>query len=380
MNKRSLFLCVAVLVGPSAYSPLAFSQQPKLDANRPMVAPLISPEVQTDRSITFRISAPTAAGVQLRFDNKSYPMTKGGDGVWSVRVGPLAPEAYEYSYEIGGARVNNEMVEVSGNPAPYDVTQDVPRGTVTLVPYFSKVQNRRRNLRVYLPPQYYAERDRKFPVLYLYSGSDETGWTTSGRANVVLDNYIAANKAAPMIIVMPNNNINDGTGKDAVYPAALDNMAVIEKELANDIFPMIEKDYRAYADRNHRAIAGLSFGGGTAFGVGMRHLDWFAFVGEFGTGIFGGADTPPPGHVNYIAFDPDKISPGMVKRLLDPATKPKVFYMSVGDQDPRSPHQKKAYEDFKKEGVDVSFRTFPGGHEVKVFRPSMAEFVTLIFR
>ncbi len=356
------------------------AQQPKLNANQPMVAPLVSPQIQTDSTVTFRISAPTAPAVQLHFDNQNYPMTKDGNGVWSTTVGPLAPEVYEYSYEIGGARVNNAQVEVPGNPAPYDVVQDVPHGTVSLVAYFSKVQNRRRNLRVYLPPQYYTEPNRKFPVLYLYNGGDEIGWTTSGRANVVLDNYIAANKAAPMVIVMPNNNINDGTGKDAVFPAALDNMAVIEKELSTDIFPMIEKYYRVYADRDHRAIAGLSFGGGTAFGVGTRHLDWFAYIGEFGTGLFGGADTPPPGHTNYAAFEPDNIAPGMVNKLMNPATKPKVLYMSVGDRDPRAPHQKKAYEDFKKAGVDVSFRTFPGGHETKVFRPSMAEFVTLIFK
>jgi enterochelin esterase family protein len=374
--KKMLILPVTAMLAAS----LAHSQQPALNANQPMVAPLVSPEIQADHTVIFRISAPTATGVQLRIDNANHPMTRSDTGVWSVAVGPLTPEIYEYSYEIGGARVNSAELEVPGSPAPYDVVQDVPHGTVTLMSYFSKVQNRRRNLRVYLPPQYYTEPNRKFPVLYLYNGSDEIGWTTSGRANVVLDNYIAANKAVPMIIVMPNNNINDGTGKDAVFPAALDNMAVIERELPTDIFPMIEKDYRVYTDRSHRAIAGLSFGGGTAFGVGMRHLDLFGYIGEFGTGTFGGADTPPPGHTNYIAFEPDKIAPGMIKNLLSPASKPKVFYMSVGDRDPRAPHQKKAYEDFRKAGVDVSFRTFPGGHETKVFRPSLAEFVTLIFK
>jgi enterochelin esterase-like enzyme len=375
MNKQMMLPLMAILAAP-----LTHSQQPKLNAHQPMVAPLVSPEVLVDRRVTFRISAPAAPEVKLRFDGKEYPMSKGEAGAWSATVGPVSPEVYEYAFEIGGARLDGGVVEVPGNPMPYDVIQDVPHGTVTLQTYFSKVQNRRRNLRVYLPPQYYTEPSRKFPVMYLYNGGDETGWTTSGRANVVLDNLIAEKKAVPMVIVMPNNNINDGTGKDAVFPAALDNMAVIEKELPNDIFPLIQKDYRVYADREHRAIAGLSFGGGTAFGVGMRHLDWFDYVGEFGTGTFGGADTPPPGHTNYIAFEPDKIAPGMVKRLLDPTTKPKIFYMSVGDQDPRSPHQKKAYEDFKQQGVEVSFRTFPGGHEVKVFRPSMAEFATLIFK
>jgi enterochelin esterase-like enzyme len=375
MKKRFVALFLVILSAPPA-----FSQQAKLDTNRPMLVPLVSPEVKADRTVIFRISAPTAPEVQLRFDDKNYPMTKGENGVWSVTVGPVAPEVYEFSYQMGGARINEAFVEVPGVPAPYDTMQDVPHGTVTLQPYFSKAQNRRRNLRVYLPPQYYSEPKRKFPVMYLFNGGDEAGWTTSGRANIVLDNLIAENKAVPMVIVMPNNNINSGDGSDAVYPPALVNMGEIAKELETDIFPMIQQDYRVYTDKIHRAIAGLSFGGGTAFGVGMRHLDWFSYVGEFGTGTFGGADTPPPGHTNYVAFEPDKIAPGMVKHLLNPATKPKVFYMSVGDRDPRAPFQKQAFEDFKKEGVDVSFRTFPGGHEIKVFRPAMADFVTLIFK
>jgi enterochelin esterase family protein len=373
MKMLAVLATVAQLATAAAYS-----QQ--LDANRPMLAPLVSPQVHDDRTITFRIAAPTAAAVELRFDGKGYAMNKEEGGVWSATVGPVSPEVYEYSLEIGGARARDGQVDVPGTPTPYDEMRDVPHGSVTLQPYFSKVQNRMRNLRVYLPPQYYTEPKRKFPVLYLFNGGDETGWTTSGRANVVLDNLIADKKAVPMVIVMPNNNFNSGDGTDAVFPPNIETVKVIEKELPTDIFPMIERDYRVYGDRNHRAIAGLSFGGGTAFGVGTRHLDWFGYIGEFGTGTFGGADTPPAGHTNYPTFNPDSIAPGMVRNLLSPATKPKVLYMSVGDRDPRSPFQKKAYDDFKSQGVDVSFRTFPGGHETKVFRPSMAEFVTQIFK
>jgi enterochelin esterase family protein len=362
---------------------LVHAQQPgqhsRLDANQPMVAPLVSPEVNADQTIAFRIAAPTASAVSVRFDDKDYPMTKGERGVWAAQVGPVAPEVYGYSYEIGGARFNNGMVDVPGSPMPYAAVQDVPHGTVALRMYYSKVQNRRRNMRVYLPPQYLTEPARKFPVMYLFNGGDEAGWTTNGRANVVLDNLIAQKKAVPMIIVMPNNNINGGDGRDAVYPAALDNMKVIEQELKTEIIPMIEQDYRVYADRNHRAIAGLSFGGGTAFGVGTRNPDLFGNVAEFGTGLFGGADTPPPGYTNYAAFDPNKIAPGMVKSLLNPATKPKVLYMSVGERDPRAPFHKRAYEDFKKAGVDLRFKTFNGGHDMNAFRPAMADFATLIF-
>jgi enterochelin esterase family protein len=350
-----------------------------------MVEPLVSPQVHPDRSITYRISVPTAPDVQLRFENQSHPMTKDQRGVWSTTVGPVAPGVYSYSFGIGGAQFDNGEVEVPGTPASDDMMQDVPHGTIVFHQYFSKAQNRRRTLRVYLPPQYHSEPTRKFPVLYTYSGGGETNSSAAIRRGILMDNLIAKGKAVPMILVMPSNSTNAGDGSDAVFPAAVVNMTGIADELKSDIFPMIEKDYRTYTDKNHRAIAGWSFGGGTAFGVGTRHLDWFGNIAEFSTGLFGGADTPPPGHTNYAAFDPDSIAPGMIKNLLNPTTRPKVLFMSVGDRDPRSPFQKKAYEQFKKDGVDVSFRTVPGGHgggggAGGGVDTALPEFVSLIFR
>jgi enterochelin esterase family protein len=358
----------------------SYAQQTKLQPAHAMTVPFVSPDVHNDRSITFRIAAAKATDVAVTFGNKRVPMTKDDKGVWSATVGPVDPDVYNYAYDVDGARVNAGQVSISANPPLVYQMRDVPHGTITLHSYRSQVQNRDRNLRVYLPPQYYSEPNRKFPVLYLYNGSDETGWTAQEQANLILDNLIAENKAAPMVVVMPNNNINDGTGKDAVYPAALDNMVVIGKEMLTEILPMIEKDYRVFTDRDHRAIAGLSFGGGTAFGVGMRNLDKFAYVAEFGTGTFGGADTPPPGYSNYIPYEPEKIAPGMYKNLLAPATKPKVFFMSVGEEDSRSPYQKKAYEDFRSHGINPTFHTYPGGHEGKAFRSGLIDYLPLLFK
>ena len=156
-------------------------------------------------------------------------------------------------------------------------------------------------MQVYLPPEYFADPSRRFPVLYLIAGMDETDWTLHGRANVILDNFIAQKHAVPMILVMPNNT----TGPHPV--PALENAAVMEKEFIGEIIPYIDKTFRTIADRPHRGIAGVSFGGGTAFTVGMRHLETFAYVAEFGTGAFGGGDSTPyaPG---YPAYDPDKIT------------------------------------------------------------------------
>ena len=377
--KMTFVLSASLLIGGA----LLQAQQPPLDQNRPLFIPLVSPDVHADRTITFRFSAPNAPAIQLTFDGKNYPMTKDDKGVWSATVGPLDPNVYRYSYQIGGVQFNSGQVEIrspSGTVPVVYATRNVPHGTIAIHSYYSNVQGRPRTLRVYLPPQYYSEPNRKFPVLYLFSGGDETGFSTTGRGNLIMDNLIADGKAAPMLVITPNNSINDGTGKDAAYPAALDNLAVIEKEMLADIMPMIEKDYRTYNDRDHRAITGASFGGGVSFGMGMRHLDMFAYVGEFSTGTFGGADTPPDGHTNYIAYDPDKIAPGMYKHLLDPATKPKLFFMAVGDRDPRSPYQKLAYEDFKRNGIDVTFKTFPGGHGDQAFGGAQVDFVQLLFK
>jgi enterochelin esterase family protein len=243
---------------------------------------------------------------------------------------------------------------------------------------------------IYVPPQYYSEPTRKFPVLYLWhgGGGSEPDWTRSGRTANILDNLIAEKKAVPMIIVMPNNNV--------LIPVQGGNIgasAVLEKELFNEIMPYVEKSYRVLTGRDNRAIAGLSAGGGTTLNVGMRRLDMFAYLGEFSAGIFGGA-APNPGAAEgegggdagavaaagYGPYDPDKMAPGMYKNLVDPAKKLKVFWMSVGTEDPRLPFQKLALADFQKHGIQPIFNTYSGAHEWKVWRHSLNDFAPLLFR
>jgi enterochelin esterase-like enzyme len=336
----------------------------------------VSPDIQPDRKITFRISAPTASGVQLRFANKDYPMTKGDKGVWSATVGPVEPEIYQYSFQIGGARVNNGQVQVPGNPPRYDELQNVPHGTIALHTWFGKVQNRERNFRVYLPPQYYSEPSRKFPVLYLKNAQDEVQWTTDGKVNLVLDNLIAQKRAVPMVVVMPDNTIPGGHPNGAAPVAA-----VLIKEFSDEIIPTITKNYRVLTDRNNSAIAGLSYGAGTTFYMAMEHPNMFGYVGLFGTGTFGGLVNPTDGSFfAYPPWEPDKLVPGMFKNLVAPSTKFKVFYVSVGEEDPRMTATRAAVEDFKKHGVDVVYESLPGGHEFKFFRRAMANYVQLLFK
>jgi enterochelin esterase family protein len=176
-----------------------------------------------------------------------------------------------------------------------------------------------------------------------------------------------------MIIVMPNNT----TGRYAA--PAFANAEIIGKEMVEEIMPFVEARYRTINDRAHRATAGLSFGGGTAMIVGMRNLDKFASVAEFGTGLFG-TTKPTEGTASYISYDPDKIVPNMYAKLKAAATKPRLFYMSVGEDDGRKPNQVAAYEDFRKNGINPVFQIVPGDHEYKAFRASLADLLPRLFR
>lgn len=361
---------------------------------QPGVRRLVSPEVSADRHITFRMSAPKAAEVVLRFSEgvpQAYPMTKGAEGIWSVTIGPIAPEIYTYSFLVDGtktidlanpaakigASIDASVVEIPGDPPRFDQVQAVPHGSVDIHTYPSTVSGTQRGLYVYVPAEYYSQPKRRFPVLYLWHGGGgaELDWSRDGRAGVILDNLIAARKAVPMIVVMPNNvsgapapgvtGPSGGVGRTD-YPR-------LRQELREEIVPFVAGHYRTVEHRESRAMAGLSAGGGTTMNVGLTSLDSFAWIAEFSSGIFGGV-------ASYGPFEMEKIVPGFYS---DPALvnrKLKLFYMSCGTEDPRLPFQKKALEEFRSHDIQVTFAEFPGAHEWKVWRHSLADLAPRLFR
>lgn len=365
---------------------------------QPPARRIISPEVSPDRRITFRISAPKANEVSVRFAEgapKDHPMTKGEDGVWSLTLGPVEPEIYNYSFLIDGvktidlanpvmkvgAAIDASVVEVPGDPPRFDQVQPVPHGSINIHTYPSTVSKTQRGLYVYVPPDYYAQPARRFPVLYLWHGGGgaEQDWSRDGRAGVILDNLIAQKKAVPMLIVMPNNVSGTpapGITGNAAAPATGAggaNYPLLKRELLDEIIPFVARNYRTVENRESRAIAGLSAGGGTTMNAGLSSLDSFAWIAEFSSGIFGGSAA-------YGQFDLDKIAPGFYN---DPAAvnkKMKLFYMSCGTEDPRMPFQKKALEDFVSHKIKVTFAEFPGAHEWKVWRHSLADLAVKLFR
>jgi enterochelin esterase family protein len=341
---------------------------------------IVSPEIHSDRTVTFRLRAPKATEVALQL-NGAKPMTRDAEGVWSITTPPLEPEIYTYNFVVDGVRIldpgnanlkngraiDSSLFEIPGNPPRFDEIQNVPHGALQIRTYTSTPLKTIRHLYVYTPPQYDGEKNRRFPVLYLRhgSGDNEENWSDTGRAGVILDNLIAQQKAVPMIIVMPNGD-TDGSWSGGSSPQGIE---LLTQELLTDIIPMVEKDYRVAPGRENRAITGLSMGGGQAFTMGLKHLDMFGWVGEFSSGLVSDTD-----------FHLDKYLPGFLDDPKVINAKLKLLYLSCGTNDPRYPGQLDLADVLKEHGIHYVWFPTPGVHEWKVWRHALADFAPRLFK
>lgn len=256
----------------------------------------------------FRIRAPVAQSVAVQLPQGRYAMTKDADGMWSVVTPPIEPGFHYYTISLDGVAVNDpgsrtfygtgkdaSGIDVPESGVDFYTLQDVPHGDLRAKWYFSKVTNTWRRLFVYTPPGYDAQSDQRYPVLYLQhgGGEDETGWADQGRTDVILDNLIAAGRARPMLVVIANGNLPREPGVTVLYSPA--GMSGFARELLENIVPFVEARFRVKSGARHRALAGLSMGGGQSFFVGLAHKDQFAAVGAFSTGLFGGIRPPGGG-------------------------------------------------------------------------------------
>lgn len=361
-----------------------------------------SPEVLPDKRVSFRLRAPKATEVLVNGDwpgGRGIKMTNDGTGVWSVTTGPLSPEIWSYTFSVDGVTMLDpgnyhamrdglrhlSPVLISGEGSALYQTEKVPHGTVSAVWYPSPVLKAERRLLVYTPPGYEGTTTR-YPIMYLFHGgsADEEAWNMLGVFNVVMDNLIAQGKAKPMIVVLPNAYWRE--------PAVLDVGAVrrppsgpgatggtgqnydeAEQDIVKGMIPFMEKRFRALPGRENRAIAGLSMGGGISINVGLKRLDVFASVGQFSSGMFGGVG-------GYAAYDIARISPGFLEDSGATNKKLKLLYFSCGTEDPRMPFQTKAADDLRARGITLTFRSFPGAHDWRVWRSSLADFASLLFR
>jgi enterochelin esterase family protein len=284
----------------------AMAQTPA-DDSRPASSNVLNapyPRVHSDNRVTFRLTAPTAQKVQLQPGGADNGLGKGplamsrdDKGVWSITLPAAVPGFHYYWFLVDGLAVNDpgsdtffgwgrqtSGIEVPEPGADYYEARSVPHGDVRQRLYESKVTGAWRRAYVYTPPDYDANVKTRYPVLYLQHGAGEnaTGWTKQGRANLILDNLIAAGKAKPMIVVMDTGYatkpgatpVQGATGAPQV-PNAFEDVVV------TDLIPMIDASYRTLKDRDSRAMAGLSMGGGQTLQITSNHLDLFAWIGSF---------------------------------------------------------------------------------------------------
>ncbi len=266
------------------------------------------PSVDSTGRVQIRVKAPDATKVRANFwSGPKIDMVKQEDGFWTVTTPPLVPGLHYYTLIIDGAEVSDtgsqaffggskyaSAVEVPEPGSTYYSAENVPHGLVREIWYNSKVTGTWRHALVYTPPNYDTQIKVRYPVLYLQhgGGEDETGWTRQGHANFILDNLIAAGKSKPMIIVMAYGYARrvgyvepDLTGKPFGSPemmkAMQDMASAFEDDLTQVLIPYIDSNFRTIADRDHRAMAGLSMGGMQTFQVTFDHLEMFSYIGGF---------------------------------------------------------------------------------------------------
>jgi enterochelin esterase-like enzyme len=351
------------------------------------------PRILPDNRVVFQVRAPNAGLVQINL-GRMYNMRKDESGVWTVTTAPQDPGFHYYSLVIDGVSVSDpasesyygtgrmsSAIEIPETGEDFYTVKDVPHGDIRSKRYFSKVTGFWRRLNIYTPPGYDKDTGKKYPVLYIQhgGGEDETGWAVQGKTDIILDNLIAAGKAKPMLVVIANGNVPGPGGARGGYSSA--GMAGFANELLNNIVPFIESNYRVLANAENRALAGLSMGGGQAFFVGLGNKDKFGSIGVFSTGLFGGIAAPGGmGSGAGGTFNAEEQVPGLLTNAKSFNNSLKVFYISVGEQDPRLEYTKKAVADFKSHGLNVEFASFPGGHEWQVWRKSLYDFAQRIFR
>ena len=347
---------------------------------------LKSHEVHPDGSLTLRYYAPTVAAVTvgLDYDHHPLPMTKGPAGVWSVTTGPLAPALHMYGLSVDGVAVLdplNPAVDVTLNYKTNTVwvkgpdrqlwdETGVPHGVVHHHVYRTAwaqgLPDGLEDYYVYTPPGYDASAATPYPVLYLLHGWSALAacWVDDGQANLILDNLIAQGRVRPMVVVMPLGYgdwtfVTGGFGMWSHEDAIARNMDLFSRTLLSEILPQVEASYRVSRDRDGRAIAGLSMGGGQSLVIGLNHPDLFGWVGGFSSAVV------------YDKFD--GLFPGM-------AAKPRLLWVACGTSDELIAANRNFVAWLRSRGQEPVAVETPGIHNWPVWRDNLIHFAPLLFR
>ena len=341
-----------------------------------------SPVVRDDCTITFRIKAPQARNAELLFDEWTVlrvPMTRDAEGVWEATIGPVAPGVYEYKFEIDGIKVLDlvnpsvkagteiycNTVEVRGSEPRFD--ERVLTGSeIDVISYRSSVTGTYRRVCVYVPACYYERGCRKLPVLYLRhgGGDNELSWWQSAQADAIMDNLIASGEAVPMLVVMTDGLPEDGTWAGGSSPEGI---ARFERELVDDVIPLVESRYNVSRKRADRAIAGLSMGGGQAFMIGLRRTDLFSAVGEFSSGLL----SDPA--LDFASYSVD-LDAARINGALD------LLWIACGTLDTRWEGHQAFSGMLTEKGIKHAFKSSDYGHQWQFWREQLRDFSSQLFK
>lgn len=367
---------------------------------------LVSPELEADNSVVFRIKAPKAENVTL--SGNWMPMVPNGDqgmirqtvelakddmGVWTTTVGPLASELYGYTFLVDGVTTldpsnlkvardgifrTESLLYVPGEASDLYWAKTGPKGSVHQIWYDSPNLDLTRRMFVYTPPGYH-ESTEEYPVLYLLhgGGGDEEAWPTLGAAPTIMDNLINSGKAEPMIVVMTNGNPSQASAITVtpklpnVEPSG-NNMAsmLFEKSLVNDVIPYIEANFKVKANKDNRALTGLSMGGLQTMNTSFTNPDLFNYIGVMSMGF---ADLSRFG----IEVDHSK----RAQQILDlKEANPKLYWIACGKDDFLYESVVTMREALDKQDFEYTYRESTGGHTWTNWRIYLSEFAPMLFK
>ncbi|WP_461103851.1 alpha/beta hydrolase-fold protein [Spirosoma koreense] len=355
---------------------------------------VVSPQVNADKSVTFRYLAPQAKEVRLsaQFEKAPLPMTKDAQGIWSITTSPIKPDIYPYSFQVDGITVMDpanvaffpnerfkaSLVDVPGDTPLIHALRDVPHGSVNYE-YYPSLEGTTGSLVVYTPPGYDSNPAQKYPVYYLISGTTDTEETffKVGKTNWILDNLIAEGKVKPMIVVMPYGNIaarvaEQKGGAKPADPTVRDGDDAVKRandfatDLVRNVIPYTEKAYRAIPNRDNRAIGGFSRGGGQTLRTAFGNMDKFAWVCAYSS---------------YLSpQEMEKTFPQIAGKANDTNKQLKLLWVSVGSDDFLYKGTVEFMDYLKAKQVNYKSLITDGGHTWMNVKHYVAETTPLLFR
>lgn len=387
----AFWMCAAIAARPQ--SPVSqVPPNPRIESSPNDT--LRSPEVAPDGRVTFRLYAPDATQVKLSAEGmestpgltpeqltksmSGTPMTRAANGVWSVEFGPIQPGVYRYVFIVDGVHTTDPRNPVSSESltsvrSMYEVPgadflayrPDVPHGAVSVVYYQSSPVGGLRRMHVYTPPGY--DRDRQsYPVLYLLHGGGDTddSWPTVGRAGAILDNLIAAHQAVPMIVVMPAGHVS----RDFQLRTSANTMGhdQFNEDLTGSVIPYTDRTFRTIADREHRALAGLSMGGVQTLNLSLLRSDLFSYIGVFSSGWF-----------PNMRSQEEKTTLAKYKAQGKPY---KLYWVGVGEYDIAKANSEATVDLLKQYGIKPVVHPSPGFHAWNNWRDYLHVFAPQLFR